>query len=213
MMVHRRIYGVWISRFFIHHTNYHILSVCFVLFCNRGSSTWLWSDHCVLVRPRQSVGVLRAWKLCRLPYKQCVPLCVKKVLRPQDTRYAPPYKLFLTIIHGKDPSWHLSRNINWIECSDPGWSLESKPTCDVKPYHGKERLATPVSDTHCMLCSPANFASHRWRCRLFLRRGPAQTECATNLDGFFNDPLRIAGLQRMLRRQGTSLWGETSVQV
>jgi len=41
----------------------------------------------------------------------------------------------------------------------------------------------------------------------FSEQGPAQSECATNpLGDFFNTPLRIAGLQRMLRRQGMSFW-------
>ena len=36
---------------------------------------------------------------------------------------------------------------------------------------------------------------------------------ASTVDDFFNDPLRIAGLQRMLRRQGTRLCDETTVQL
>ena len=37
--------------------------------------------------------------------------------------------------------------------------------------------------------------------------GPAQSECATNpLGDFFNTPFRIAGLQRLLGRQGVSFW-------
>ena len=41
----------------------------------------------------------------------------------------------------------------------------------------------------------------------FSEQGPAQSECATNpLGDFFNTPLRIAGLQRLLGRQGVSFW-------
>ena len=47
----------------------------------------------------------------------------------------------------------------------------------------------------------------------FSEQGPAQSECATNpLGDFFNTPLRIAGLQRLLGRQGVSFGDEITVQ-
>ena len=54
---------------------------------------------------------------------------------------------------------------------------------------------------------------HRWYCRLFLKRGPTQTECTTNLDDFFNNPLRIARLQHLLECQEMRLWDEIKVRV
>ena len=88
--------------------------------------------------------------------------------------------------------------------------LLQKHNCTGKLAHA--RVIGPIR-----LNSPANMLPrtdavpqfiHRWRCRLFLRTGPspAQSECATNpLGDFFNTPFRIAGLQRLLGRQGVSL--------
>ena len=47
--------------------NLVLLHYYFFLFCNRGSSTWLWSDHCVLVRPMQSLDGLRTRELGQSP--------------------------------------------------------------------------------------------------------------------------------------------------
>ena len=47
-----------------------------------------------------------------IPYRQCAPLCVKSVLRSEDTRVTPPHNLISDHYPRKGPSWRPSRNIN-----------------------------------------------------------------------------------------------------
>ena len=115
-----------------------------------------------------------------IPYKQCVPLCVKKVLRPQDTRYAPPYNFVYGCGSRPDTQLKMCTRLTYpvrksCVTSNRTMDLLQKHNCTGKLAHA--RVIGPIR-----LNSPANMLPrtdavpqfiHRWRCRLFLRTGPS----------------------------------------